>query len=130
MLFDGKRVLIVDDNNINRKLVHTGMAGATDEKLGWIKEAAGERFAEIELGASIFVANVTGDRDAVAESMAGTLGTEAKEILEMPHFLIGTVEQLVEDLRARRERYGMSFFVLPGVAAESLAPVVERLTGT
>lgn len=118
------------EGHINRKLVHTGMAGATDEKLGWIKEAAGERFAEIELGASVFVANVTGDRDAVAESMAGTLGTEAKEILEMPHFLIGTVEQLVEDLRARRERYGMSFFVLPGVAAESLAPVVERLTGT
>lgn len=118
------------EGRINRKLVHTGMAGATDEKLRWIREAAGERLAEIELSATIFVANVTDDRGAVAESMAAALGTEPREIREMPHFLIGTLDQLVEDLRARRERYGISFIVVPGEAAESLAPVVERLTGT
>ena len=33
-------------------------------------------------------------------------------------------------LVARRERYGISYVVVPGEAAESLAPVVERLTGT
>ncbi len=48
----------------------------------------------------------------------------------MPHFLIGTVEQMIEDLQLRRERYGISHIVLPDSAAESLAPVVERLTGT
>lgn len=118
------------EGRVNRKLVRTGMAGATEEKLGWIREAAGERLAEVELSATIFVANVTDDRKAVAESIAAALGTEPREILEMPHFLIGTVEQLAEDLQARRERYGISFIVVPGEAAESLAPVVDRLTGT
>ncbi len=117
------------EGRVNRSLVHTGMAGATDEKLGWIREAAGERLAEIELGATIFVATLTDDRGAVAESMGTALGTEPAEILDMPHFLIGTVDQLVEDLQARRDRYGISFIVVPGEAAESLAPVVERLTG-
>jgi hypothetical protein len=35
-----------------------------------------------------------------------------------------------EDLRVRRERFGISYVVLPDSAAESLAPLVERLTGT
>lgn len=120
----------LSEGRVNRKLVHTGLAGATDEKLSWIREAAGARLAAIELSATIFVATVTDDRDSVAESMAGALGTEPAEILAMPHFLIGTVEQIIEDLRARRERYGMSYVIVPGEAAESLAPVVERLTGT
>jgi probable F420-dependent oxidoreductase len=118
------------EGRVNRKLVHTGMAGATAEKMGWIGEAAGERLAEIELSATIFVATVTEDRSVVTESMAAALGTEPAEILNMPHFLIGTVDQLVEDIQARRERFGISFIVVPGEAAESLAPVVERLTGT
>lgn len=120
----------LSEGRVNRKLVHTGLAGATDEKLGWVRDAAKGRLADIELSATIFVATVTDDRESVAESMAGALETEPSEILTMPHFLIGTVDQIVEDLRARRDRYGISFIVVPGEAAESLAPVVERLTGT
>jgi probable F420-dependent oxidoreductase len=118
------------EGRVNRALVHTGMAEATDEKLGWIKEAAADRLSEIELMATIFVASVTDDRDSVAAGMAAGLGSEPRDVLEMPHFLIGTVEQMIEDLRARRERYGISYLVVPDSAAESLAPVVERLTGT
>src|ERR1700686_1038073 len=34
---------------VNRNLVRTGLAEATDEKLGWIRDAAGERMERIEL---------------------------------------------------------------------------------
>jgi hypothetical protein len=51
-------------------------------------------------------------------------------VLDMPHFLIGTIEQMIEDLLVRRERYGISHFVLPDSAAEALAPIIERLAGT
>jgi probable F420-dependent oxidoreductase len=111
-------------------LVRTGLADATDEKLQWIKEAAHDRFSNLELMVSIFVANVTDDRDVVAEAMAPGIGCEPKDVLEMPHFLIGTVDQIVEDLKARRERFGISYLAIPGEAAEAFAPVVERLTGT
>jgi probable F420-dependent oxidoreductase len=120
----------LDEGRVNRKLVRTGFAEATDEKLGWIKEAAGDRLSQIELSVTIFVANVTDDRDVVAGAMAEGLGAEPKDVLDMPHFLIGTIEQIVEDLVARRDRYGISYVVVPGEVAESLAPVVERLTGT
>ena len=118
------------EGRVNRALIRTGTSGATDEKLGWIKEAAGERFSEIELMATVFVANVTEDRDSVAAAMAAGFGSEPRDVLETPHFLIGTIDQMIEDIRARRERYGISHIVVPDSAAEELAPIVERLTGT
>ena len=115
---------------VNRDLVRTGLAEATDEKLGWIRDAAGERMERIELSVTIFLANITDDRESVASLMAAGFGVEPQDILAMPHFLIGTVEEVVENLQARRERYGISYVIVPGEAAEPFAPVVARLTGT
>jgi alkanesulfonate monooxygenase SsuD/methylene tetrahydromethanopterin reductase-like flavin-dependent oxidoreductase (luciferase family) len=118
------------EGRINSNLVRTGMPGATDQKLAWIKEAAGDRFSKIELCATVFTFSVTDDREGVAAAFASRLGSEPREILETPHFLIGTIDQMIEDLQARRERYGISYVVVPDAAFESLAPVVARLTGT
>jgi probable F420-dependent oxidoreductase len=118
------------EGHVNRKLVHTGLAKATDEKLGWIREAAGDRIDRIELSVTIFLANITDDRDSIAAAMAAGLGSEPHEILDMPHFLIGTVDQLVEALQHRRERYGISYVIVPGEVAEVFAPVVGQLAGT
>jgi len=118
------------EGRVSRKLVRTGLAEATDEKLGWIKEAAGDRLDIIELSVTIFLANITDDRDSVAEAMAGGFGSEPADVLEMPHFLIGTVDQLVEALQQRRDRYGISYVIVPGDVAEQFAPVVARLAGT
>jgi probable F420-dependent oxidoreductase len=120
----------LSEGRVNRKVARTGLAEATAEKLGWIKEAAGDRFSDIELAVSIFVANVTDDRESMAEALAQGIGCEPSDVLEIPHFLIGTVEQIVDDIRARRERFGISSLAIPGEVAETLAPVVERLTGT
>lgn len=118
------------EGHINRNLVRTGLAEATDEKLRWIKDAAGDRLDRIELSVTIFLANITDDRQSVATVMAAGVGAEAKDILAMPHFLIGTVDEVVDDLKDRRERYGISYVIVPGEAAEAFAPVVERLAGT
>ena len=118
------------EGRVNRALVHTGLAGATEEKLAWIREAAGDRIDEIELSVTIFFANITEDAASLAGGMAGGMGVEPADVLDTPHFLIGTVDEVVEMLRERRERYGISFVILPGDVAEAFAPVVERLTGT
>jgi probable F420-dependent oxidoreductase len=117
------------EGRVNRDLVRTGLAEATDEKLGWIKDAAGDRLDHIELSVTIFLANITDDRESVGAMMGAGLGAESKDILAMPHFLIGTVDELVEDLQLRRERYGISFVIVPGEVAELFAPVVSRLAG-
>ena len=114
---------------VNRNLVRTGFAGATDEKLRWITDAAGDRLGRIELSVTIFLANITDDREAVAAVMAAGFGAEPEDILAMPHFLIGTVDQVVEDLQRRRERYGISYVIVPGEVDETFAPVVARLAG-
>ncbi|TMF24384.1 MAG: LLM class flavin-dependent oxidoreductase, partial [Chloroflexi bacterium] len=113
-----------------RRLAQTGLASVTDEKLGWIREAAGERMEQIELGVWTFMANVTDDRDGVAEMLAPAMGFGPADVLEVPHFMLGTADQIAEEIIARRERYGISHIVVPGDAADSLAPVVKRLAGT
>jgi probable F420-dependent oxidoreductase len=81
------------EGRVNRELVRTGLAAATDEKLSWIREAAGDRFDSIELSVTIFLATVTDDRDAMAAGVSAGLGMDPQDILDMPHFLIGTVDQ-------------------------------------
>ena len=117
------------EGRINPDLVRTGMAESTAEKLGWIREAAGDRFDEIELSITIFLAVVTDDRDSMAAGVSSGLGMEPSDILAMPHFLIGTVDQIAEDIRERRERYGISYVIVPGEVGDTFAPVVERLAG-
>jgi len=52
-----------------------------------------------------------------------------EEILEAPFVLLGTVDEMVEALQARRDRWGISFFVTFEQYLETLAPVVARLAG-
>jgi probable F420-dependent oxidoreductase len=117
------------DGRVSRNLVRSGLAEATDEKMAWIREAAGERLEHIELSVTVFLANITDDRMSVATPMAAGLGSEATDVLEMPHFLIGTVDEVVDQLEKRRDRYGISFVIVPGDVVEAFAPVVERLDG-
>jgi probable F420-dependent oxidoreductase len=118
------------EGRINPTLVRTGLAGATDEKLAWIREAAGQRIDQIELSVTIFFASISDDRESLAAAVGRGFGADPTEVLETPHFLIGTIDQIVMALRERRERYGISFVILPGEVAEEFAPVVERLSGT
>ncbi|HEV8597156.1 MAG TPA: TIGR03621 family F420-dependent LLM class oxidoreductase [Candidatus Dormibacteraeota bacterium] len=117
------------EGRINPKLVQTGMAERTEEKLRWIKEAAGDRLDDFDLGFTVFFANITDDRDSLASTIAPSMGFQPRDVLDMPHFLIGTLDQIEHDLRQRRERYGFSHVILPGESADELAPIVERLAG-
>jgi probable F420-dependent oxidoreductase len=117
------------DGRVSRNLVRSGLAGATDEKMAWIREAAGERLDHIELSVTVFLANITDERMSVATPLAAGLGSEATDVLEMPHFLIGTVDEVVDQLEKRRDRYGISYVIVPGDVVEAFAPVVKRLDG-
>jgi alkanesulfonate monooxygenase SsuD/methylene tetrahydromethanopterin reductase-like flavin-dependent oxidoreductase (luciferase family) len=46
-----------------------------------------------------------------------------------PYGLVGTVDQLVEELQARRTRWGISYFVTHEPYVDAFAPVVARLGG-
>jgi hypothetical protein len=60
-------------------------------------------------------------------SPVGTIAWE--EILQSPDVLIGTVDQLAEDLQARRERWGISYYVIFEPYMDAFAPIVAHLAG-
>jgi len=106
---------------------------ATDRKVTWVREAARERFGRLELHTlAPFVALTTEPRTA-AEAMMPDWGVADRvgvnELLATPHALLGTEDQVVEGLRARRERYGISYVTVFQPAMEVFAPVVARLAG-
>jgi probable F420-dependent oxidoreductase len=106
-----------------------GTAAATEQKIDWVREAAGDRFDQIELNTIIPTVEITEDRRAVAERLAADLPISAEEVLDSPVVLIGTVDQIVETLQERRERYAFSYIVILEPVMEAFAPVVERLAG-
>jgi len=103
---------------------------ATTAKVDLVREAAGDRFDDLELHVRVHVALVTDDREGMAELMAPALGISPAAALASPHALAGTVEQICDDLVERRERWGFSYLGLSLEAMEDFAPVVERLAGT
>jgi probable F420-dependent oxidoreductase len=108
----------------------TATAAATDDKLSWIRAAAGDRFDELEIQTRIHVAMIHHDRPALAESLAPVLGISPAEAMESPHALAGSVDECVESLLAWRERWGISYIGLSLDAAEQMAPVVAKLANT
>lgn len=105
-------------------------AARVDEKLGFVRDGAGQRFDDVELHLRVFVAAITDDRRGLAEAMADGFGLTVDEALESPYALAGTVDQVCETLVARRERWGFSYVAVGPEAMEDFAPVVARLSGT
>lgn len=102
---------------------------ATDRKLAWIADAAGERFSDLEIQVRTQIVIVTNERRAVAESLAAGFGLTTEEALRTPHALAGTCEQIVEDLLYRRERFGITSVGVDMDAIDSLGPVIAALDG-
>ena len=88
------------------------------QKVDWVHQAAGERLDELELGYTIYVAQVVDGGQATKPGLPSTL-----------HVVKGSVEQIVEELLDRRERYGFSYIQVIGPLMEAFAPVVAQLAG-
>jgi len=102
-------------------------ARATDEKLAWIRAAAGDRFDELRFHARVHLAVVTDDRDGLAEAVAPGLGLTSDEAKESPHALAGTVDEMADQLESRRERWGISMIGVGSEVMDDLAPLVALL---
>ena len=110
--------------------VHSLLPEATDQKLAWLREAAGGGFADLEIQTLLGFVHVTDDPGGIAQAMAGSFGVSESDALLAPATLVGTEDGIAEILEARRERWQMSYIVVPIEATETLAPVVARLAGT
>jgi probable F420-dependent oxidoreductase len=102
----------------------------TDLKVKWIRDAAGSRIDDIEIQMRFFITSVRPDRMKLAEALAPTFGVSPEEALESGAALVGTVDEISEQLHRRREEWGLSYVVVGDENVDEFAPVVARLAGT
>jgi len=96
-------------------------------KIEVVREAAGDRFADIELNIRTFLVHISDDQAAGLETMAKFTGMSTEMLAESPFALIGPPSLLVEQLLERREKYGFSYVIVGGQDVDSFAPVVAAL---
>jgi len=84
---------------------------AIDRKVAWVREAAGDRWPELELNIIVF-------------------GVGKEEVAGSPHYLAADRTRMTEQLLARRERWGISYLAVRPAMLDAVAPVVARLAGT
>jgi probable F420-dependent oxidoreductase len=109
---------------------------ATVEKIGWVREAAGDRFEELTLNVyptaiePIITNQARAEARRVADLLAARSGEEltVDEVLASPHLFIGSLAGFEEKFQALRSELGISS-IMVGVPGP-LDPVVERLAGT
>src|SRR5205823_14955 len=101
----------------------------TEEQMAVVKLAAGERYEQLELS-SLCLPRLTDDVDGTYEKLAQQMQTTPDIVRAMPGTLIGSVEAIVEKLLANRERFDLSYRVIPGAAPNAMAPEALPLAGT
>lgn len=99
-------------------------------KIARIREAAGERFKQIELNVLLQGVHVTDDQQAVAEELGAAWETPAALLLNSPYLLFGTVDEVAATIQQRREQLGISYYSVFDRHSEALNPIVARLAGT
>lgn len=110
--------------------ISTMTAAAVDEKVDIVRQAAGDRMADIEMNVRAFLVNVTDQPGPAMEGIASMMGVDTAMVADTPFALVGPPNKLIEDLLARRERWGFSYIIVGADDVDAFAPVVAALAGT
>jgi probable F420-dependent oxidoreductase len=115
---------------INAEAARDSLKEQTDRKIQWVRDGAGERFEDIEIQMRFFVASVTEDRMGLAQVIAPTFGVEPEAAIESGAALVGSENEIIEQLQRRREEWALSYVVLGDENVDEFAPIVAKLAGT
>ena len=106
-----------------------------------IREAAGDRFSEIELNWTIATIVITDDREATAEmalqaidqgyppNIAKDVELTVEDVLQSPYLAFGTFEEIADQIREVRRRTTMSYVGVFPTQMDAFAPVLDLLKG-
>ena len=99
-----------------------------DAKVAIVRKAAAGRSELPEFNALVQHIEITHDRRSVAERISTVVKNPVEPMLTAPYMLIGTLDEIVEQLHQARERWGFSYFATPEL--EPTARVIEALRST
>jgi probable F420-dependent oxidoreductase len=96
------------------------------ERIGWIRDAAGARFSQIELNVNVMA---VGDR--VPRWIESRMHITARDLAERGSVaaVVGSIDEMVDTLQRRREQLGLSYILVSDEFMDNFAPVVQRLAG-
>jgi alkanesulfonate monooxygenase SsuD/methylene tetrahydromethanopterin reductase-like flavin-dependent oxidoreductase (luciferase family) len=114
---------------VGPEAISTMTAEAVTEKVNIVINAAGSRLPNIEMNIRAFFVKVTDDAAETIDGVAQIIGVTPPMVEETPFALIGPPSKLIEDLIARRERWGFSYIIVGAEDVDSFAPVVAALNG-
>ncbi|MEU1973161.1 TIGR03621 family F420-dependent LLM class oxidoreductase [Microbacterium sp. NPDC019599] len=107
-----------------------GSVAATARRVDWVRTAAGTRFDDLELNILILDVRITADRRDGAAQIGRTWGISADQVLDSVHFLVGTTDQIADQLQDWRDQLSISYIAVMPEFMDQFAPVVSRLAGT
>jgi probable F420-dependent oxidoreductase len=106
---------------------------AVERKLDWVRAAAGERFASLELSCNVHVVEITDDATGATARLADRLGCDERDLAASPHVWIGTVSNICDQVREVREKLGISYYTFyrgNDKQLKSFEAIVPHLAGT
>ena len=117
---------------IGPEVLETTTAEYYHQRIEWIRQAAGERFDELELQCLTFLVQIVPDReDAIARLAGMPCRSRPSRSTGSPIALIGTTDQIAETPpRSGGSEFGFSYIVVHEAEMEAFAPVVAALAGT
>ena len=107
----------------------TMTAESVDEKVAIVAAAGAHRINDIEMNIRTFFVKVTNDRAKTVDSISSMFGVSKDMIDASPFALIGSVEECIEQLLERRERWGFSYTIVGAENIDECAPIVAALRG-
>jgi probable F420-dependent oxidoreductase len=119
---------------VSVSMIHPRVEGAPPpptfaEKVEWVRAAAGDRFADIEIHANASNTEITDDRRDALARLTERLGVSEDVALQQPANLVGSVDAVCAQLEELRERTHVSYVVVQHRVMDAFAPVVARLEG-
>jgi len=114
---------------VGPEALSTMTAESVDEKVAIVAAAGAHRINDIELNIRTFFVKVTNDRAATVDGISSMFGVSKDMIDASPFALIGSVEECIEQLLERRERWGFSYTIVGAENIDECAPIVAALRG-
>jgi probable F420-dependent oxidoreductase len=144
----GRRILSLAATEADIVGIHCNLRSATlsqsaaadlaldriSQKVAWVREAAlgaGRALDSFELQLSTYLCEVTDSASvagAATSVFADLIRADPSLVANSPAVLVGTVQQCIDALCERRERFGFNYIKLGG-DIDAVAPIVSRLAG-
>jgi probable F420-dependent oxidoreductase len=106
----------------------TAEADPLAERIDFVRRAAGDRFAELELNIAITALprDESGQPDLSITRRAIPHMTD-EELLQTPAVLSGSPHEIAETIRGYRDTYGVSYLIIQDKHAEAFSKVISEL---